>query len=75
MYTCDGKVEFSTSITPVFSVTCSFRNHSNWLICTLSMLKTFVLLKEEHLLEIENFYNIINVFTVTFDQMNVSLLN
>ncbi len=40
MYTCDGKVEFSTSITPVFSVTCSFRNHS----------------------------------TVTFDQINVSLL-
>ncbi len=37
------------------SVTCSFRNHSNWLICTLlSMLKTVMVLKEEHLLEVEN---------------------
>ncbi len=31
--------------------------------------------KEQHLFEIENFYNIINVFIVTFDHMNASLLN
>ncbi len=29
MYSCDGKAEFSAAITPVFSVTWSFRNHSN----------------------------------------------
>ncbi len=31
--------------------------------------------KEQHLFEIETFWNIINVFTVTFDQFNVSLMN
>ncbi len=31
--------------------------------------------KEQHLFEIEIFCNIINVFTVTFNQFNVSLLN
>ncbi len=31
--------------------------------------------KEQHLLEIEIFCNIINVFTVTFDQLNASFLN
>ncbi len=31
--------------------------------------------KEQHLLQIDNFYNIINVFDVTFDQFNASLLN
>ncbi len=31
--------------------------------------------KEQHLFETENFCNIINAFTVTFDQLNVSLLN
>ncbi len=29
-------------------------------------------LKEQHLFEIEIFYNIANVFTVTFDQFNAS---
>ncbi len=32
-------------------------------------------LKEQHLFDIETFYNIINVFTVTFNQFTVSLLN
>ncbi len=32
-------------------------------------------LKEQHLLKIEIFFNIINVFTVTFDHFNESLLN
>ncbi len=32
-------------------------------------------LYEPHLLEIEIFHNIINVFTVPFEQFNVSLLN
>ncbi len=31
--------------------------------------------KEQHLFEIEIFSNIINVFTVTFDQFNASLIN
>ncbi len=33
IYSCDGKAEFSAAITPVFSVTWSFRKHSNILIC------------------------------------------
>ncbi len=31
--------------------------------------------KEQHLFEIEILCNILNVFTVTFDQFNTSLLN
>jgi len=31
--------------------------------------------KEQYLFKIEIFWNIINVFTVTFDQFNGSLLN
>ncbi len=31
--------------------------------------------KEQHLFEIQFFYNIINVLTVTFDQLNSSLQN
>ncbi len=31
--------------------------------------------KEQHLFEIEIFSDIINAFTVTFDQLNASLLN
>jgi len=31
--------------------------------------------KQQHLFETEMVYNIINVFTVTFDQFNASLLN
>ncbi len=37
------------------------------LFCLILLLK--------HLFEIEIFYKIINVFTVTFDQFNASLLN
>jgi len=32
IYSCDGKAEFSAAITPVFSVTWSFRKHFNMLI-------------------------------------------
>ncbi len=32
MYSCVGEAVFSSDITPVFSVTWSFRNHSNMLI-------------------------------------------
>ncbi len=32
-------------------------------------------LKEQYLFETEIFYNIIHLFTVTFDQFNASLLN
>ncbi len=31
--------------------------------------------KEQHLFELKIFCNIINVFTITFDQFNASLLN
>ncbi len=31
--------------------------------------------KEQHLFEIEIFCNIINIFTITFDQFNMSLMN
>ncbi len=46
IYSCDGKTEFSASITPVFSVTWAFKNHSNILICwsRKSILKIVVLL-------------------------------
>ncbi len=48
IYSCDANLNFSI-ITPVFSVTWSFRNHSNMRICfkkhfLLSVLKTLVLL-------------------------------
>ncbi len=33
------------------------------------------MLKEQQLFEIESFCNIINVFTVTFEQFNAFLLN
>ncbi len=33
LFFCDDKAEFSAAITPGFSVTWSFRNHSNMLIC------------------------------------------
>ncbi len=33
VFKCVGKAKFSAAITPVFSVTWSFRNHSNMLIC------------------------------------------
>ncbi len=90
-------------ITPVFSVTWSFRNHNNMLICcsrnisdyyqcwkqlccTIFLWKPWFILffrihrwiessKEQHLFEIEIYCNIINVFTVTFEQCKVSLLN
>ncbi len=46
MYFSDGKDKFSAAITPVFSVTWSFRNHTNMLKkhVLLSMFKTVVLL-------------------------------
>ncbi len=38
IYSCDGKAEFSAAISPVFSVTLSFRNHSNMLIfCSINI--------------------------------------
>ncbi len=49
MYCCDGKAEFSTAITSVFSVTQSSRNHFNAdfmpkrHVLLLSVLKSFVL--------------------------------
>ncbi len=91
IYFCDAKLSFQQNF-PGFSVTWSFRNHSNMLICSsINMLKTVVLLhisaesmcifhdflpykssKEQHLFETEIFCNFINVFTVAFDQFNVS---
>ncbi len=82
-------------ITPVFSVTWSFRNHLNMLIwcsrnissyyqCWKQLLNIFlnnlVILWWTAFIWSRNlrskiFCNIINVFTVTFDQFNASLLN
>ncbi len=56
------------------------------LCCTIFLWKSWCILffrihrwiessKEQHLFEIEIFCNIINVFTVTFDQFNASLIN
>ncbi len=109
IYFCDQSWIFII-ITPVFSVTWSFRNHSNMLIlssviinfywcsiinsgssyyqcwkqfcCLIIFVETIHIfwdslknrkLNEHHLYEI--YCNIINVFTVTFDQFNESLLN
>ncbi len=76
MYSCDSNAEYSVVITLVFSVTWSFRNHSNMLIWCKTFLKTSVLLnlKKKSLFEIEIFCNIINVFTLTFNQFSAFLL-
>jgi len=50
----------SAAITPFFIVISSFRNHSNMLI--------WIEISKEH-----NIY--VKVFSVTFDQLNVSLQN
>ncbi len=58
---------------------------SKQLCCTIFLWKLWYILffrihrwiessKEQHLFEIEIFWNIINVFTVTFDQFNASLM-
>ncbi len=77
IYSCDCKAEFSAAITPVFSVTWSFRNHSDRLICCLinieyscacliSFVETLIwFLNERHLIRI--FWNNVKVFTFTFD--------
>ncbi len=65
-------------ITPVFSVTWS---SEIILICWFAAQQTFLIIInvqnscEQHLFEIEIFCNIINVFTVTFDQFNASVDN
>ncbi len=38
LYKCDGKAELSAAVTPDFSVTRSFRNQSNMLICCLMLM-------------------------------------
>ncbi len=45
------------------------------LICCFAAQETFIISSNEHLFEIEIFYNIINIFTVNFDQFNTSLLS
>jgi len=50
----------SAAITPFFIVTSSFRNHSNMLI--------WIEISKEHKIYVK-------VFSVTFDQLNVSLQN
>ncbi len=112
IYFCDQSWIFSF-ITPVFSVTWSFRNHSNMLICCSSCInyywysiinsgsyyyqcwKHILLLNifvetmiyyfvqdliiwwiEQHLFEILIFCNIINAFTVPFNELiHASMLN
>ncbi len=78
---------FSIIIT-VFSVTWSFRNHSNVLIYCLRNIPYYFfknwsivfrilwwVQKNSICLKYKYFVTFINVFTVTFDQWNVSLLN
>ncbi len=96
IYCCDAKLNFSI-ITPVFSVTWSFRNHSYILIwCSRNIsyyqcwkqLCCFILWKPWYVLMLWSTVkfkitaliwnrncNIIIVFTVTFDQHNISWLN
>ncbi len=45
IYFCDGKAEFSAVITPVFSVTWSFRNRSNILV---GAQETFIIISVEN---------------------------
>jgi len=47
----------------------------NTFVEILSFIQDFWSLKEQHLFEIEIFCNIINDFTVSFDQMNASSIN
>ncbi len=85
---CDGTAEFSAATSHFFSVTWSSRNHSNLLIwCSRNIKhKTFLLRMLKTIapnIFVETvihffkflFLNIVNVFTVIFDQFNVSLLN
>ncbi len=84
MYSCDYKADSSAAISPVFRNPNILIWHSTFVL--LSMLKTFVVLifvliiwwveslKEHNLFEIDSFNNV-KVFTVTYVQYNVSLLN
>ncbi len=60
IYSYDGKAEFSTAITPVFSVTWFFCN----LICLFGAQETILIIniKKQHSFDVETFKNI---FTVT----------
>ncbi len=52
------------------------KKHFLIIVLLLNFVETVLnVLTEQHLIEIEIYPNIINVFTVTFDQFNVSLLN
>ncbi len=83
IYSCDGKAEFSVVITPVFSVTWSFRNYSNmWNWCSRNISDYYQCWKQFTIfVEIIIYWNrtplehCINVFTITFDQFITSLLN
>jgi len=51
-------------------------NQSNMLIwCSRNIFFQDFLINRKNLFEKDIFYNIVNVFTVTFDQVNVFLLN
>jgi len=83
MYSCNGKVTFSATISQVFSITWSFRNHSNMMIWCSRRISYYyqcwkvVLLNifEEIVRHFVDFMNRTLLFTVTFDQFNMTLLN
>ncbi len=54
---------------------CTIFLWKRWWILFFRIHRSIESSKEQHLFEIEIFCNIINVFTVTFDQFNTSLMN
>ncbi len=47
IYSCDGNTKFSAAITPVLSVTWSFRNHCN-MLSSYSILIFHIIIKHEN---------------------------
>ncbi len=85
IYSCDAQLYFQHHYS---SLQCHmiFRNHSNMLICCSRNISIIINVESScaasyfcglkvHLFEIQMFCNIINVFKVTFENFNVSLLN
>ncbi len=70
---CDQSWIFSI-IPPGFTVTWSFRNHSNMLIWCSRNISDYYIWKENNLCDIEIFCNIINLFTANPNHFNGSLL-
>ncbi len=86
-FSCYSKAEFSAVITAFFSVTWSFRNYYNMLLCCLrdnsyyihyynQCQNSFVLFSElfvERTAEIKSFWNTDNVFPVSFEWLCLTM--